>query len=99
MELERLGGPALPALRAARASRDMEIKTRAVGLVSRIETALLTQPTSVRLDFDGATLSEVAQSITRQTGCKSAYIRRTYPDGRTSAHAAALSGSQFLEGH
>ena len=79
LELERIGSRALPALRAARLSRDMEIKTRAQALLVKIETALLTQPTSVRLDFDGATLSDVATSLSSQTGFKIALYPQNLP--------------------
>ena len=79
LELERMGSPALPALRTGRQSRDMEIRTRAQGLLLKIETALLTQPTFVRLDFDGAPLSEVAQSLSRQTGFKIALYPQNLP--------------------
>ena len=48
----------------------MEIKTRAASLLFKIETALLTQPTSIQLEFNGTTLSEVAQALSRQTGFK-----------------------------
>ncbi len=68
--LERIGAGAVHALRAARASRVMEIKTRSARILFKIETALLTEPTSVRLDFDGTPLSEVAQSLSQQTGFK-----------------------------
>jgi hypothetical protein len=77
--LERLGAPALPALHAARESRDMEIKTRASHLLVKIETALLTQPTYVRLDFERVTLSELAQSLCRQTGFKIALYPQNLP--------------------
>lgn len=78
-EIERLGSPALPALRDARQSRNMEIKTRAAALLLKIETALLTQPTSVRLDFDGASIADIAQSLSRQTGFKIALYPQNQP--------------------
>lgn len=74
--LEDLGRPALPALRAARDSRDPEIRTRASGLVQKIEGSLLTQATRVRLDFDRAPLTDVVRSLGRQAGFKVAL----YPD-------------------
>ena len=48
----------------------MEIKTRAQGLSLKIETALSTQPTFVKLDFNRASLLAVAQSLSEQTGFK-----------------------------
>lgn len=68
--LVRLGRPALPALRAARDSRDPEIRTRAAGLLHRIEGMLLTQPTRVRLDFDRTPLVQVTRSLSQQSGFK-----------------------------
>src|SRR5262245_3873734 len=57
--LERIGRAALPALREAREQRDPEVRTRASALVNRIEGALLTQPTMLRLDFEARPLPEV----------------------------------------
>ncbi len=95
VELERIGSPALPALRAARQSRDMEVKTRAQALLLKIETALLTQPTSVRFDFDGAPLSEVVQSLSRQTGFKIVLYPQNLPRWKTQRltlrHPGAVS--------
>jgi hypothetical protein len=66
--LEQLGGQALPALRLARSSRDLEIRTRAEYLVHRIEGALLTQPTWITLDFQNRPLSEVLKAIGERAG-------------------------------
>jgi hypothetical protein len=68
--LEGIGGPALDALRAARGSRDAEIRNRAAGLVQKIEGALLTQPTRLRLDLERAPLTDVVRSLSRQAGFK-----------------------------
>ena len=96
VELERIGRRALPALRAAPAVRDMEIKTRARACLLKIETALLTQPTSVRLDFDGATLSDVAQSLSRQTGFKIILYPQNLPQvEKTASHVAPRSSLWF----
>ena len=67
-ELERIGRPALAALRSARASSDPEVRTRAGSLAQKIENALLTQPTRIELNFQNAPLPEVARSFSRQTG-------------------------------
>ena len=79
----------------------MEIKTRAQALLLKIETALLTQPTSVRLDFDGATLSEVADSLSRQTGFKVALYPQNLPRWKTQRvtlrHSQALSFWKALD--
>jgi hypothetical protein len=66
--LEQLGGRALPALRLARTSRDLEIRTRAAFLVHRIEGALLTQPTLIALDFQDRPVSEILKAIGERAG-------------------------------
>jgi hypothetical protein len=66
--LERLGRPALGALRSARVARDPEVRTRAGILAHKIESALLTQPSRLRLDFQNAPLSDVARALSVQTG-------------------------------
>jgi len=76
LALERLGRPALHALRSARGSRDPEVRNRATGLVQKIEGSLLTQPTRIRLDFQRAPLTDVVRSLGQQAGFKVAL----YPD-------------------
>jgi hypothetical protein len=68
--LERLGRAALPVLRVARDSKDLEVRTRAVSLLRKIEGAMLTQPTMLKLDFKDALLSDVIQSLSKQSGFK-----------------------------
>ncbi len=75
--LLRLGRMALPALGGVRNSRDPEVRVRAALLVQKIEDALLTQPTRVRLDFDNVPLPEVARSLRRKPGSKSPSTRKT----------------------
>jgi hypothetical protein len=66
--LERLGRDALPALRGAERSRDLEIRTRAAAILHRIEAALLVRPTMVRLDFRDQPRSRILAELSRQTG-------------------------------
>jgi hypothetical protein len=66
--LRRLGQPALPALRKARSSQDLEIRGRASKLHDEIESLSLLQPTLVRLDFHDRPLSEVIEEIGRRAG-------------------------------
>jgi hypothetical protein len=66
--LERLGRPALGALRNARDSNDPEVRTRAAALAQKIESALLTQPTRVRLNYENALLPEIMKSLSAQCG-------------------------------
>ena len=68
--LEKLGREAIPVLRSARDSRDMEIRTRAAALLQKIEGSLLTMPTMVWLNFKDAPLADVVQALDRQTGMK-----------------------------
>jgi hypothetical protein len=68
--LERLGRHALPALRAARGERDPEVRSRVAALVTRIEGALLTQPSTVQLNFDDAPLHQVLKSFSDQSGIR-----------------------------
>jgi hypothetical protein len=77
--LERLGRPALTALRAARNARDPEVRNRAFGLIQKIEDALLTQSSSVRLDFDDTPLVDVMASLSQQTGFKVALHPESLP--------------------
>lgn len=68
--LGRLGRGALPALRAAAADPDPEIRARAAGIVHRIELGLLTEPTMVRLDFADTPLAEALSTINRREGLR-----------------------------
>jgi len=80
--LERIGRPALAALRSARDARDLEVKTRAASLAQKIESLLLTQATRVQLDFDKTPLPEVATSLSRQAGFKIALYPTNLPRWR-----------------
>jgi len=80
--LERIGRPALPALRTARKARDLEVRTRAWSLAQKIEGALLTQPTRVRLEFENTPLTEVTKALSRQTGFKLALYPSNLPKWR-----------------
>ena len=65
-----LGRPAIPALRAALASPDPEVRDRAAHVLGRIEGALLVEPTSIRLDFDDVPLAEAVTTINREAGLR-----------------------------
>jgi hypothetical protein len=89
--LERMGRPAIAALRAARNDRDAEIRTRAAALCQRIESALLTQPTLVTLDFENQPLPEVIKTLSAQTGIRLGLVPEnlpSWPDRRVSLHEA-----------
>jgi hypothetical protein len=68
MALAQIGRPALAPLRKARESHDPEVRSRAVALAQKIETALLTQPTRFQLNFQNAPLAEVARALSGQSG-------------------------------
>lgn len=67
-ELERMGREALPALRGALDSKDLEVRNRATALVDRIEASLLTMPTLIAMDFQDAPIAEVVRSIRDRSG-------------------------------
>jgi hypothetical protein len=81
--IEHIGRSALPALRAARNARDLEVRTRAGSLIQKIEAALLTEPTRLRLDFENATLPDVARSFALQTGFRLALYPQNLPRWQT----------------
>ena len=56
----------------------------ASGLIQKIEGALLTQPTRVRLDFDGMPLTDVVRSISVQAGFKVALFPENLPRWRST---------------
>lgn len=64
--LKELGRDALPSLRSARDAQDPEVRARAAGLVDQIETALMVQPTLVRLDFHDAPIADVVKNLGEQ---------------------------------
>ena len=68
--LERYGKQALPALKTARNSKDPEVRTRALSLITKIEGALLTQPSLVRLDYQDRPLVEVIEHVGNQAGVR-----------------------------
>jgi hypothetical protein len=67
-ELARLGRLALPALRAARDSRDPEIRMRVAALLARIEGSLLVQATPIAFDFQDVPISQAIRTINEQAG-------------------------------
>ncbi len=66
--LESLGSKASPALRAASKSKDPEVRRRARALINKIDGNVLIQESSVRLDFQDATLDEIVKSLSKQAG-------------------------------
>ena len=98
--LERLGRPALPALRTARDSHDPEIRNRAASLLQRIEGSLLTQPTRVRLDFERAPLTDVVRSLEPAGGLQGRALSRQPPEMEVrKGHSAGARTGHLLEGH
>jgi hypothetical protein len=70
--LDELGGPALPALRAAERGPDPEVRRRARDLVRRIEqreeTARVLRPQRLRLVYKDTPLAEALADFSRQAG-------------------------------
>lgn len=81
--LQVLGKEAIPSLLAGRSSNDMEIRTRALGLLHKIEGSLLTKSTMVRLDFDDASLPEIVKSLADQTGMRICLLPENQPRWNT----------------
>jgi len=68
--LEQVGGQALSALRLARHSKDLEVRTRATALIAKIEGALLTQPAMIQLDYADRPLRDVLKQVGAQAGIR-----------------------------
>jgi hypothetical protein len=81
--LQVLGKEAIPALVAGRSSNDMEIRTRAEGLLHKIEGSLLTEPTMVRLDFEDVPLPELVKSLADQAGMRICLFPENSPRWKT----------------
>ena len=69
-DLETLGLAALPALRAAKTTRDPEIQTRAGQLRERIERVLMLRPSLVLLNSRERPLNEIVGSLGSQSRVK-----------------------------
>lgn len=81
--LEEMGRAALSALRAARDLRDPEIRNRAATLIVKIEGAMLTQPSRLRLNFEDQPLADVARSLSDQMGLKITLMPEEAPHWKT----------------
>lgn len=80
--LQELGPRALPALRAARESKDPEVRTRVAVLVDKIESDLIVRPTLVTLDFRDRPIREVVQSLAEQTKLPLQLVNEALPRWR-----------------
>jgi len=67
-ELTSLGRVAMPALRASMSNKDLEIRTRAMAILKRIEGSLLVEPSTIPLEFRDVRLSDALQSINSGAG-------------------------------
>jgi hypothetical protein len=80
--LDRLGAPALPALRSAVGGGSPEVQRRAEALIQtieqRCETEELLRPTKLALHFQDRPLAEAAAELSRQAG----FALDVVPDGR-----------------
>ncbi len=66
--LFRQGRSALALLKAARNSKDLEVQSRALSLIGKIESSLLFQPTMVPLDFSDVSVGRILTKINDQSG-------------------------------
>ncbi len=66
--LAALGEVAMPALREARESPDLERRMRAAALMDAIDGGALVRPSVVRLDFRERTIAEVVEALAERTG-------------------------------
>jgi hypothetical protein len=80
--LQELGAKALPALRAARESKDPEVRTRVAALVDRIESELIIRPSLVTLRFHDRPIKEVVQSIAEQSNLPLQLVNEALPKWR-----------------
>jgi hypothetical protein len=93
--LERLGRDALPALRAARDSKDPEVRTRAATLVEKIESDLMIRPAMVRLDFQNKPVIDVVKQIAERSGIALSLIPENSPMGARRITLQAASPVPF----
>jgi hypothetical protein len=77
--LEALGREAIPALRQARRSDDPEVRSRAAGLLGRIEAAAMIRPTLVQLDFRDRPIAEVVKTLSDRTGVPMVLVPENNP--------------------
>lgn len=68
VELLRLGRGAIPSLRIAKRSRDLEVQLRAVSILERIEGNLLLEPTPIRLGCRNMPLADLVERIRDESG-------------------------------
>jgi hypothetical protein len=92
--LEKLGTPAIAALRTGTESRDLEIRTRAAAILRKAEGALLTQATLVWLNFDGTPLPDVVRTLRQRSGMSIALVPERLP--RWSLERVTLSEPEPL---
>jgi hypothetical protein len=86
--LRGLGRDALPALRAAFTSRDLEIRHRAARLAEEIQRDWLLTPTRLALDFQDQSVDRIVNTINGRNGTRLALL----PIARRLAESQAPSG-------
>ncbi len=93
--LAQLGARALPALRAARDSKDPEVRMRTAALIEKTESLLLTQPTLITLDLKDRPLTDAVKAIADQAGIKLALSPENSPAWRTRVNLQASAPVPF----
>ena len=87
-KLKQLGPRALPALREARSSRDLEVRNRAAMLIEEIEAMAILGPTTIRLDFHDRPLGEVIDAINQRSGMMLVPVRPSMTNPISPARSA-----------
>jgi hypothetical protein len=89
--LDKIGEPALPALRKALTSKDAETRKRAADLVTRIEkritSARILTPTRVHLVFKDTPIDKAVEEISKKTGYT---VKLHDPDGKLKGKKITL---------
>src|SRR3954451_3106891 len=88
--LERMGAEAVPALRVARQSPDLELRARAAALLDAIEGRSLALPTLVTLDFRDRPIVEVVAAIAERS--KIPMVLEPQGDDRWTSQRISLEG-------
>lgn len=79
-ELLQLGRGAIPSLRIAKRSRDLEVQLRAGAILERIEGNLLLEPTAIRLGCRNMPLAELVERIREESGIALSLLPSTPDD-------------------
>ena len=77
--LKRLGSTALGALRTGAKSDDIELRTRAIKLVTEIESRMMVEPTLVKLNYKDRSVVDVVKDLSEQANVSIALFPENAP--------------------